>query len=379
MGRPPDRGDVALAIVDHPELIGPGGGPAPAPAVTPALELLDVAKRYGTATALHGVSLSVMPGEFFTLLGPSGSGKTTTLMLLAGFLQPTEGRVRIAGRDVQGTPPHKRDLGMVFQHYALFPHMNVAANIAFPLEMRRRPRPEIRRRVGELLDLMHMEGMEDRLPRQLSGGQQQRVALARALAASPPAVLMDEPLGALDRKLREELQVEFRRLHRETAATFIYVTHDQGEALGLSDRIAVMREGRLEQVGVPEALYEHPVSRFVAGFLGEANFFEGVARTATEIVDAGGRVWRVAEKATPGTSVVIAVRPENIRLGGEANAVAGVLIDRTYSGAVVRLRLDVAGLGELVAAAPSAQAEGVTPGQQLTMSWPPSAGRVVQP
>jgi len=221
------------------------GNVAPARIEAAGLELIEVEKRFGGLTVLDRLSLTVAPGEFFTLLGPSGSGKTTTLMLWAGFVHPSAGRVLIAGRDVSNVPPHRRRLGMVFQHYALFPHLTVASNVAFPLQMRGDRRPMIGARVAQLLELVRLEGLGERLPRQLSGGQQQRVALARALAAQPPAVLMDEPLGALDRKLREELQAELRRLHRETGATVVYVTHDQEEALTLSNRVAVLRNGHI--------------------------------------------------------------------------------------------------------------------------------------
>jgi len=334
--------------------------------------------------------LEVGAGEFFTLLGPSGSGKTTSLMLWAGFVVPTAGRVMISGRDVSRVPPHHRNLGMVFQHYALFPHMTVAGNVAFPLEMRRWGRSKIRNRVAELLELVQLGPFEQRVPRHLSGGQQQRVALARALAALPPAVLMDEPLGALDRKLREEMQTEFRRLHRETGTTIVYVTHDQGEALTLSNRIAVMHDGRVEQIGTPADLYERPATRFVAGFLGEANFFEGEVigeegGTIVAVTAAGVRL-RVTGRKVHGERVLIAIRPEAMRISTDqetaptsANAVRGTLIDSTYGGPVVRYRVAVPGTGDLSAAMPSADAPTISWGSPVQLWWQVSRGRFVGP
>ena len=225
---------------------------------------------------MQDVSVTIAPGSFFTLLGPSGSGKTTTLMMVAGFAYPTRGEVFVDGKPMAGLPPQKRDLGMVFQSYAVFPHLTVFDNIAFPLQIRRARRAEIRQRVGEALELVRLTGYEQRLPRQLSGGEQQRVALARALVFRPRVLLMDEPLGALDKKLRAHMQLELKHIQRHLHVTVIYVTHDQEEALTMSDRVAVMQRGRIEQVGTPAELYEAPASRFVADFLGESNFLDGV-------------------------------------------------------------------------------------------------------
>src|SRR5882757_10190181 len=239
------------------------------------LSLDRVSKHYGTVAALNDVSLSVARGEFLTLLGPSGSGKTTMLMAIAGFVAPTSGRILLNGQPIQHLPPDKRNFGMVFQGYALFPHLTVARNIAFPLEVRGTPKSEIDRKVGDALGLVQLGALADRLPRQLSGGQQQRVALARALVFAPHLLLLDEPLSALDRKLRADMQIELKAFHRKVGLTFIYVTHDQEEALSMSDRVAILRDGKLLQLGAPNELYERPATRFVAEFLGRSNFLAG--------------------------------------------------------------------------------------------------------
>ena len=237
----------------------------------PALDIRALSKRFGSTTALEGLDLQVRAGELLTLLGPSGSGKTTLLKIVAGFESPTGGRVLLRGRDISRLSPARRGVGMVFQHYALFPHMTVAQNLAYGLKVRRRPRRERERRVEQLLELVRLEGLADRYPRQLSGGQQQRVALGRALAYDPEIVLMDEPLGALDRTLRTEMEHEIRRLHRELGTTIVYVTHDQQEALALADRIAILRDGRLVGLGTPEQLFRRPANSFVAEFFASAN------------------------------------------------------------------------------------------------------------
>src|SRR5215216_3040300 len=235
----------------------------------------QIEKRYGSVIAVDGVSLDIAPGEFLTLLGPSGSGKTTTLMMLAGFEIPTAGEIFVDEDPIASVPPYRRNIGMVFQNYALFPHMTVGENIAFPLQMRKMSRAEITRQTTAVLALVGLPRYEGRYTRQLSGGQQQRVAVARALVFNPRVLLMDEPLGALDKQLRESLQLELKRLHERLGVTIIYVTHDQGEALVMSDRIAVLHRGRIEQIGLPTELYERPATRFVAAFLGESNFLAG--------------------------------------------------------------------------------------------------------
>src|SRR6185369_13755266 len=245
-----------------------------------AIELVGVAKEFAAhgeiVAAVNGIDLVIQSGEFFSMLGPSGCGKTTTMRMIAGFEDPTRGSVYLKGRDVTGVPANRRDVNMVFQSYALFPHMSVAENVAFGLEQRRVPKEEIRTRVGEMLDIVDLAGREKRRPKELSGGQQQRVALARALVNRPSALLLDEPLGALDLKLRQAMQVELKRIQREVGITFVYVTHDQGEALTMSDRIAVMNEGAVEHLGTPRDIYEYPRTKFVAGFIGTSNLLSGV-------------------------------------------------------------------------------------------------------
>ena len=263
-------------------------------AASPAIELDGVAKEFHsggeTVAAVRGVDLAIRQGEFFSMLGPSGCGKTTTMRVIAGFEEPTRGIVRLAGRDVTNIPPNKRDVNMVFQSYALFPHMDVRENVAFGLRRKKVPGAEVSRRVGEMLEIVDLTGREKRRPRELSGGQQQRVALARALVNHPAALLLDEPLGALDLKLRQAMQVELKRIQREVGITFVYVTHDQGEALTMSDRIAVMNDGVVEQLGSPEEIYEHPGTRFVAGFIGTSNLQVGKLTAVTGgsgVVEAG--------------------------------------------------------------------------------------------
>ena len=239
------------------------------------VEIDRVEKHYGPVAALAGVSLTFADGEFFGLLGPSGSGKTTLLRAIAGFVEPDAGEIRLDGRDIGHTPVHKREIGMVFQNYALFPHMSVFDNVAFGLSVRGQPTADIKRRVGEMLALVRLSGMEKRTPRQLSGGQQQRIALARALVTRPRLLLLDEPLGALDKRLRQQMQIELKQIQREVGITTIFVTHDQEEALTLSDRIAIFDEGKVVQAGSPHEVYERPATAFAANFLGDANFFEG--------------------------------------------------------------------------------------------------------
>jgi putative spermidine/putrescine transport system ATP-binding protein len=289
----------------------------------PALVLRGLRKSFGGTVAVDGIDLEVRRGEFVTLLGPSGSGKTTTLRMVAGFMSPSGGSIEIDGTDMTRVPPYRRDVGMVFQNYALFPHMTAAQNVAFPLRMRGRPRPEIERRVADALSLVKLGDLGDRYPRQLSGGQQQRIALARAVVFEPRVLLMDEPLGALDRKLRESLQLEIIRVGRQLGSTVLYVTHDQEEALVMSDRIAIFSAGQIEQLGSGEDLYDRPASLFVADFIGESNILRG--RYEADGADGpsmtrGRWRWRVgraaAERASleAGTAAALVVRPERIRL-----------------------------------------------------------------
>jgi putative spermidine/putrescine transport system ATP-binding protein len=306
------------------------------------ISLNSVTKRYGDNTVVDAIDLVIEPGEFMTFLGPSGSGKTTTLNMIAGFTPVTEGHLHIYGKPVAKLPPHKRDIGMVFQNYALFPHKTVAENIAYPLQRRKLSRAEQREKVAGALAMVRMGDFGDRYPSELSGGQQQRVALARALVYEPRVLLMDEPLGALDKKLREWLQTEIKRIHREVGSTFVYVTHDQEEALSMSDRIAVFNNGKLEQVGTSEDLYEAPQTLFVGRFLGESTVLLGkgtrVGSRLTEIDVAGHRIVGIGQSNHE--NLAILMRPENLRLepldtqpGAEQNAIPVRVTDVTYLGA----------------------------------------------
>jgi len=325
------------------------------------VEFRGVSKTFDSTEALNDLTLEIRPGEFLTLLGPSGCGKTTTLRLLAGFEEPTSGEIWLAGRPVQGLPAYKRPVNTVFQHYALFPHMTVFDNVAFGLRMKRVPPAEIRRRVAEALELVRLGDLGGRRPHELSGGQQQRVALARALVMEPKVLLLDEPLGALDLQLRRAMQVELRQLQRKLGATFLYVTHDQEEALAMSDRIAVMRDGRVEQVGTPEEVYLRPATRFVAQFLGEANLLEGEGM-ATGHLRWGDYHLQVNRHLQPGRTTV-ALRPEQVQVrwpGSTAppapaeNRVHGIVAERLFVGTGTRLMVEVAGrrLAALLPAGP---------------------------
>jgi spermidine/putrescine ABC transporter ATP-binding subunit len=315
-----------------------------------SLRVERLSKSYGSGRVLDDVSFTVEAGQFFTLLGPSGSGKTTILKIVAGFVPQDEGEVYADDRELSREPPYRRDVGLVFQNYALFPHMTAAANVGFPLRMRKVPRAEADRRMRQALEIVRLTGLEDRYPRQLSGGQQQRVALARTLVFNPSVVLMDEPLGALDRKLREHMQVEIKQIQRRLGITVVYVTHDQEEALTLSDRIGVMRRGRLEQLGTPADLYERPRSRFVADFIGESNFLPGrVAGGAGDAVAFETRRGaKLAATAGPGATAgaaVLFVRPEKIALSREAgdpgDGVPGTVRDVVYVGESCRYHVEL--------------------------------------
>jgi putative spermidine/putrescine transport system ATP-binding protein len=308
-----------------------------------------ISKVFGAIPVVEALNLEVMKGEFLSLLGPSGSGKTTILMMLAGFESPTEGRILLGGRRIDQLPPHKRQMGVVFQNYALFPHLSVGENVAFPLEMRRCPRHEIAARVKKALDMVRLAHLADRKPSQLSGGQQQRVALTRALIFEPSVILMDEPLGALDKQLRESMQLEIRDLHRRLGVTVVFVTHDQSEALTMSDRIAVLNGGRIEQLDTPQGIYDAPRSRFVAQFIGETNLMEGtvaaVNGTTAETVLSDGvtRVVVPAGDRRIGDRIAISLRPERIALHAEANAANALPVavaDAVYHGDHLRLQLN---------------------------------------
>ena len=316
------------------------------------VRISGLVKRYGSAvTAVDNVSFDVAQGEFLSVLGPSGSGKTSVLMCLAGFEVPSAGRLAIGGRDVTDLPPNRREIGVIFQRYALFPHMSVRENVRFPLKMRGMPRAESDRIIDETLATVRLAALAERMPAQLSGGQQQRVALARAIAFRPPLLLMDEPFSALDKKLRDEMQVEVKELQRKLGLTIIFVTHDQEEALTMSDRIAVMNHGRLEQIGTPDRVYGDPATRFVAGFVGEAHALPGVVRAVegrriTLALDDGGQAAAVAPEGSAlaaGARAEIVLRPEHVALNpavGEGEGLAARLIAKSFAGATVGLTFE---------------------------------------
>lgn len=353
------------------------------------IRLIEVTKDFGLSSpAVDAVSLTIEPGEFMTLLGPSGSGKTTTLNLIAGFESLTSGSITFDGADVSTLPPHKRNLGMLFQNYALFPHMTVAQNIAYPLRERRLPKAEIARKVAEVLELVQLSERDSHYPSQLSGGQQQRVALARAIVFNPTALLLDEPLGALDRNLRASLQIEISRIHREVGSTFVFVTHDQEEAMNLSDRIALFNLGRLEQIGTPEALYESPDTLFTARFLGDSNVFELDDYRGGE---AGweDNTWQVeprtvSSRVGAGTPAAVVVRPEDVRIGGdvsavppEANHVTGTVRAVEYMGAYRTVVLALGASGVVGRARVDATATDIRVDQHVVVWWPVERQRVV--
>jgi spermidine/putrescine transport system ATP-binding protein len=313
----------------------PVSDPSPSAARVAAIELVGVAKefrsRHGVVVAVDHIDLVIGEGEFFSLLGPSGCGKTTTLRMIGGFEEPTAGQILLHGKDVVGVPPNHRDVNVVFQSYALFPHMSVYDNVAFGLARKKVDRKEIRRRVGEMLELVQLEGKSDRRPRELSGGQQQRVALARALVNRPRALLLDEPLAALDLKLRQAMQIELKRIQREVGITFVFVTHDQNEALTMSDRLVVMNAGRIEQLGSPREVYEHPRTRFVAGFIGTSNLISGTVERiegTTAVLATGPDELLIAPDAVRrgaavGTTLELTVRPEKIVITNHMPAEGG--------------------------------------------------------
>ncbi len=349
-----------------------------------------VSKSFDGRTLVVGkLDLSVRKGEFLTLLGPSGSGKTTCLMMLAGFETPTSGAIRIDGRSVHALPPRKRGIGMVFQNYALFPHMTVGRNLAFPLEVRGLDREQCRERVARALHLVRLDGLEDRRPAQLSGGQQQRVAIARALVFEPELVLMDEPLGALDRRLREEMQYEIRRIHKSLGVTVVYVTHDQQEAMVMSDRIAVLRRGDIEQVAEPEALYEEPERSFVARFIGENNRMHGrVIRVDGDIceVETGGQIIRALRVAPcrSGDATTLSIRPERVAISPEpglyTNELDAKIEDITFLGDHLRLRITVCGRSDFIAKIPNIVGHGaLLEGDRVRIGWTPTDCRVLDP
>jgi putative spermidine/putrescine transport system ATP-binding protein len=348
------------------------------------LDIESLAKRYGDFYAVRDVSLSVADGEFLVLLGPSGCGKTTTLRMVAGFIEPTSGMVRLGGADVTLLPPWKRNAGMVFQSYALFPHLTVAQNVAFGLEMRKLARADIERRVEEVLALVRLKGYGGRLPRQLSGGQQQRVALARALAIRPDVLLLDEPLSNLDAKLRQEVRVEIRELQRQLGLTTVMVTHDQEEALTMADRLVVMNEGLVRQVGSQRDLYERPSDRFVAGFVGRSTFLDGTVEAPGRFRSDGGL--SLACRDGKAGRAVLSLRPERIEIGPAApsdprsgldNSLPGTVEFVSYLGALIDIHVRLSPNDRLVVQIANREG-GFAPevGQPVHVGWPASAGLV---
>ena len=346
-----------------------------------SIAITGLTKRFGPVTAVDGVDLDAAAGEFLALLGPSGSGKTTILMSIAGFDFPTDGRIEIGGRDVTYLPPQRRDLGMVFQRYTLFPHMSVAENVAFPLKMRKVARAERERRAREALATVRLDGLAERRPAQLSGGQQQRVALARAIVYRPQVLLMDEPLSALDKNLREEMQIEIKHLQRALGITVVFVTHDQTEALTMADRVSVLDHGKLQQVGSPRTLYERPATAFVARFIGETNFWPATlaapardGEIATVTLDGGGHTEAVAAGALTAGPVRLAVRPERVRLG--ASGVPATVQEAIYGGDSSTLILRTAGPDMRVRAAAGDPACTVPPGSATALVWDAADARL---
>jgi putative spermidine/putrescine transport system ATP-binding protein len=344
------------------------------------LAITGLTKRYGSFVALAPTDLEVAEGEFLTLLGPSGSGKTTLLSLIAGLAVPDGGRLLINGQDVTYGAPYERDIGMVFQNYALFPHMTIAENIAFPLKMRRVDGATAARRAAEALELVRLPHVASRFPKELSGGQQQRIALARCLVYKPSIVLMDEPLGALDKKLRDQMQLEIKRIHRELRATIVYVTHDQEEAMTMSDRICLMNGGKIEQLGTPSDLYFRPRSLFTADFLGESNLFRGTVVQAhgdrVDVMLADGRTRASAlsqDSLAAGSAVRLMVRPQNMALGAGAGTVLqGRVLDSMITGSLTKLYLQSPCAGEepVVLSYPTSAASSAhAAGSDLSFSW----------
>ena len=358
------------------------------------VRLERVTKQFGDVAAVDDLSLDIEEGEFFSLLGPSGCGKTTTLRMIGGFEDPTYGTVYLGGRDVTDLPPYKRDVNTVFQSYALFPHLNVRENVAFGLRRKKVEKSEIGTRVTEIMDLVDLKGFEERKPPQMSGGQQQRVALARALVNHPKVLLLDEPLGALDLKLRKQMQLELKRIQQEVGITFIYVTHDQEEAMTMSNRLAVMRLGKIEQLGEPEDVYENPSTEFVASFLGASNMLEGEVKDradggATVLLSAGTSVAVPLDRIPPdaGTHVKVGVRPEKITIEredrfvpGDLNSIEGVLRMSTYIGVSHQYKVEGPGGTTLTVYIQNLGAEEApSPGDRVVLSWKPEHTFAVVP
>ncbi|MBZ9797607.1 ABC transporter ATP-binding protein [Mesorhizobium sp. ES1-4] len=356
----PDSQDTTLD--PRPVLAGAAGASAAAEANSPAVEFRDIDIAYGKFVAVRDFSLSIAKGSFVTLLGPSGCGKTTILRSIAGLVDISGGQIMIGGRRVDDIPIYKRNIGLVFQSYALFPHKNVFDNVAFGLKYRNVPKPEIARKVGRALEMVRLPGSEKKLPSQLSGGQQQRIALARAIVFEPQVLLLDEPLSALDANMREEMRVEIKKIQKETGITAIFVTHDQEEALSMSDRIVVMNAGAMEQIGTPEEVYETPATAFVADFLGKANMLAGTVhgsdRKTAVVVLASGQTINAAcpRPLAGGSKVTVVVRPQKLSVGAaaSANRLSGRVVSASYLGGSAIYEIDIGGKANLRANAPIA-------------------------
>jgi len=344
----------------------------------PILQVKDLCKDYGSGMVLHNLNLSVEAGEFLTLLGPSGCGKTTTLRIIAGLEEATAGSVWLEGMDMSHLPPEKRPVNTVFQSYALFPHMNVYQNIAYGLKLKGVKKAEQKKLVEEALSLVRLTGYEKRMPGQLSGGQRQRVAIARAAVLKPRVLLLDEPLGALDLKLRQEMQVELKRLQQQLGITFIYITHDQEEALNMSSRIVVMREGKVEQIGTPEEIYEHPATLFVAGFIGQSNLIHGTVESSTPdgqlILNAGGLLLPASATYCPSTGekAVVCLRPQRVRYGSEPQhgmSLKGKILNKTYTGGMQNTQIALSDALTINAVSQSSEMDIFPVGSEVYVGW----------